>query len=153
MLAAREIVKMKLIGSMGLIGLLVVGVAAGAYADEASVKQRELKQDSDLINDAKNTAKECGIDIPIKFDWTNAPQDLIMTNSPESFCDNMLYSVRRICGDADGKAAVKEKIKTISCGFGPERSMSLKDGTLDYKINFDSSNDADYAYEFLQNNL
>jgi hypothetical protein len=41
----------------------------------------------------------------------------------------------------------------MSCGFGPARSIALKDGALDYKINFDSANDSDYVYEFLQNNL
>ena len=38
-------------------------------------------------------------------------------------------------------------------GFGAERSISLKDGALDYKINFTSVNDDDFVFEFLQNNL
>jgi len=145
---------MKPLRLMGLIAFLAVVAGVGAHADEANVKERELTQEAALIEEAKIANETCGINIPIKFDWTNVPQDLIFKYSPKGFCPEMLYSVRRICEDADGKAAVKEKIKSISCGFGPERSMALsKDGTLDYKINFDSSNDADYAYEYLQNNL
>jgi hypothetical protein len=29
----------------------------------------------------------------------------------------------------------------------------LKDGTIDYEVNFNSSNDVDYVFEYLQNNL
>jgi hypothetical protein len=36
----------------------------------------------------------------------------------------------------------------------PQRSVALKDGAIDYKINYrQSSNDADYVFEYLQNNL
>jgi hypothetical protein len=52
-----------------------------------------------------------------------------------------------------GRKAVVTKIKSMSCGFGPACSLALKDGAPDDKINFDSSNDSDYVYEFLQNNL
>jgi hypothetical protein len=70
-----------------------------------------------------------------------------------SYCDAALSSIRRVCGDDMGRKAVGTKIKTMSCGFGPARSTALKDGALDDKINFDTSNDSDYVYEFLQNNL
>lgn len=144
---------MKLVRLIGLAALLTTVGAVGVYAESSDVEVREKKQEIELIDNAKQTTAECGVDIPIKFDWANVPADRILSSSAASYCDNMLYSVRRICGDAAGKAAVKEKVKSISCGFGPERSMSLKDGKLDYKIQFDSSNDADFAYEFLQNNL
>ena len=71
----------------------------------------------------------------------------------EGYCDAALSSIRRVCGDDLGKKAVGAKIKSMSCSFGPARSIALKDGALDYKINFDSANDSDYVYEFLQNNL
>ena len=41
----------------------------------------------------------------------------------------------------------------MTCGFGGERSISLKDGSLAYTINFNSANDADFVYAYLQNNL
>jgi hypothetical protein len=41
----------------------------------------------------------------------------------------------------------------MTCGFGAERAISLKDGSLAYTINFKSSNDADFVYAYLTNNL
>jgi len=61
--------------------------------------------------------------------------------------------IRQVCGNAAGKAAVKEKIRRMTCGFGAERTISLKDGELIYKINFNSSNDFDFVYNYLQHNL
>ncbi len=144
---------MKLVRSMGVVALLLTVGTTAVYAQSLKMKQREEVQDQELIKDAKDTNESCGIDIPIKFDWKNAPADLINANSPEGYCDSMLHSVRRVCEDPNGKSAVKEKVKSITCGFGPDRSMSLKDGALNYTINFNSSNDSDFAYEFLQNNL
>ena len=143
---------MRLVRSVGLAALLTTAAAGGAYA-QSDVEVRQKKHEIELIDTAKETNKECESEIAIAFDWTNVPADRISSFSPVSYCDNMLYSVRRICGDKDGKAAVKQEIKSISCGFGPERTMSLKDGKLDYKIQFDSSNDADFAYEYLMNHL
>jgi hypothetical protein len=41
----------------------------------------------------------------------------------------------------------------VSCGFASSRQVKLKNGTLDYEINFNSTNDADYVFEYLQNQL
>ena len=143
---------MTLVRSLGLAAILTATAALGAYA-QSDVEVRQKKQELALIDNAKDTNKECESEIAIAFDWTNVPADRLSSFSPASYCDNMLYSVRRICGDKDGKAAVKQQIKSISCGFGAERTMSLKDGKLDYKIQFDSSNDGDFAYEYLMNHL
>jgi hypothetical protein len=86
-------------------------------------------------------------------DWAGAPVDKLEAYSSEGYCDAAQSSIRRVCGDDMGKKAVGAKIKSMSCGFGPARSIALKDGALDYKINFDSANDSDCVYEFLQNNL
>jgi hypothetical protein len=39
------------------------------------------------------------------------------------------------------------------CEFGAERTITLKDGLLIYKINFNSANDFDFVYDYLQHNL
>ena len=62
--------------------------------------------------------------------------------------------MRQVCEQSQvGKDTVKQKIKTFTCGFGPQRTIALKDGAVDYKINFNSSNDGDFVFEYLQNNL
>ncbi|HLJ64966.1 MAG TPA: hypothetical protein VKT70_12715 [Stellaceae bacterium] len=144
---------MKLLGSIGLVALLVAFGTTTVHAQSLKIKQREEAQDIELAKDALETKASCGIDIPIKFNWKDAPEEEIQANSPEGLCDEALHAVRRVCEDPTGKGAVKEKVKSISCGFGPERAMNFKDGALDYTIDFKSSNDADFAYEFLQNHL
>ncbi len=52
-----------------------------------------------------------------------------------------------------GTDAVKAKIKRITCGFGAKRTIALKNGALDDKINFSSVNDYDFVIEYLRNNL
>jgi len=61
--------------------------------------------------------------------------------------------MRRVCDSPAGKEAAKQKIKSLTCSFGPQRTVVLKDGAIDYEVNFNSSNDADYVFEYLQNNL
>jgi hypothetical protein len=138
---------------MGLI--LVLAAVSGASADAQSLKvrQRMQAQDEALVADVESTTKACGTTVPVKFDWAGAPEDKLEAYSSEGYCDAALSSIRSVCGDDMGKKAVGTKIKSMSCGFVPARSIALKDGALDYKINFDSSNDSDYVYEFLQNNL
>src|SRR5262245_14505120 len=113
---------MRLVRSVGLAALLATVAAGGAYA-QSDVEAQQNQHDHQLIDTANATNKECESKIALAFAWTNAPADLISSFSPVSYCDTMLYSVRPICGDKDGKAAVKQEIKSISCGFGPERTM------------------------------
>ena len=76
-----------------------------------------------------------------------------MTYGAENHCDRALVGIARVCADAAGKGAVKKQIKSVVCGFAGERSVSLKNGALDYKIDFKSFNDGIRVFEYLQNNL
>jgi hypothetical protein len=144
---------MKLTRSMGLILVLAAVSVASADAQSLKVRQRMQAQEEALVADAASTNKACGATFPVKFDWAGAPEDKLDAYSPEGYCDAALSGIRHVCDDDIGKKAVLAKIKSMTCGFGPARSIALKDGALDYKINFDSFNDSDYVYEFLQNNL
>ena len=75
------------------------------------------------------------------------------TYSAYGYCKVALEAVWRVCGSEAGKEAVKQKIKSLTCSFGPQRTVVLRDGTIDYEVNFNSSNDVDYVFEYLQNNL
>jgi hypothetical protein len=102
------------------------------------------------------TNEKCGTNLPVKFDWSTPPAPEDRTKySAYGHCKAALDGISRVCGMSQaGKDAVKQKIKSVTCGFGPQRSIALKDGAIDYKINFkQSSNDADYVFEYLQNNL
>ena len=76
-----------------------------------------------------------------------------MTYCAENHCDRALAGTARVCADAAGKGGVKTQIKSVVCGFAGERSVSLRNGVLDYKIDFKSFNDGIKVFEYLQNNL
>jgi hypothetical protein len=98
--------------------------------------------------------QECGTDIPVKFDWSNPPKPEELNHDAASYCGNYVWGVKQICSSSPvGKDTVKQKIKNVTCGFG-KRSVTLKDGTLEFKVDIDSpGNDAYFALEWLQNNL
>ena len=137
------------------VSVMIVAAFAVATADAQSLKVRErmLDQESELVHDAKSTQRECEANFPIAFDWTGAPEDKLASFSQEAYCDAALTALRRLCGDKLGKTAVQDKIKKVTCGFGPERAVSLKDGALEYKMSYPSTDNADFVYKYLENNL
>jgi hypothetical protein len=124
-----------------------------AAAAATREKQIQPEQEAVLAKDVADANKKCGSGFTVKLDWTGVPADAFKEFSAAGYCDAALEGIRRVCEDALGKDAVKLKIKSMTCGFGGERSISLKDGSLAYTINFNSTNDADFVYAYLQNNL
>jgi hypothetical protein len=133
------------------MGLSAADVAAQSLKD----KQYFAEQEQYLAKQVPHTNQKCDTSIAVKFDWSTPPKpEDRNTYSAYGYCEATLDGVRRVCeASALGKDAVKQSIKTITCGFGPQRDITLKDGAIDYKIDFKSSNDADYVFEYLQNNL
>jgi hypothetical protein len=125
-------------------------VATAAISKE---KQIQPEQEAALTKSVERTTEKCGSGFTVKFDWTGAPAGALKQFSASGYCDAALEGIRRVCEDALGKDAVKQKITSMTCGFGRQRAISLKDGSLAYTINFNSANDADFVYAYLQNNL
>jgi hypothetical protein len=121
-----------------------------------SLKDREYfaAQEKSLADDLAQTSKQCGTDMTAKFDWLNVPIPAAgqPRYSPSAYCGAVFGGIRRVCGSQLGKEAVK-KIKSLNCGFGAQRSIAMKDGTIDYTINYQSSNDVDFVFAYLQSNL
>jgi hypothetical protein len=153
MLATEEDSMQTLTCSLTIAVMLVVAGAPSALAKSLKAKQIQARQEAELAKDVEHTNKTCGSGFPVKFDWTALPAGALEKFSAEGYCDAALEAVRRICADAPGKDAVKQSIRNMTCGFGRERTISLKDGSLHYTINFDSVNDADFVYAYLLNNL
>jgi hypothetical protein len=122
------------------------GVAAAAAS-------KEPEQEAALAKDVERTNKQCGSGFTVRFNWTGIPPGALNEFSAAGYCDAALDAIRRICEESLGKDAVKQKIKSMTCGFGGERAISLRNGSLEYTINFNSSNDADFVYAYLQNSL
>jgi hypothetical protein len=130
-----------------------IGDLLYVHGQSLKVGQIRGREEAELAEDAASTNHACGSNFSVKFDWTAAPNADLERYSAEGYCDNALSAVRRICNDVAGRDAVKQRIKRMTCGFGGNRTIALKDGALDYKINFSSVNDYDFVVEYLRNNL
>ena len=137
----------------GAVALLFLAGGTVAEAQSLKIRQIQADQEKQLEENVQATNKACGTNIVIKFDWKDVPGEELTKYSASGYCDAALAGIRHTCDEDIGKTAIKEKIKTMTCGFGAERSISLKDGALDYKINFSSSNDMEYVFKYLQDNL
>jgi hypothetical protein len=144
---------MKLKRYAGLTMVFAAVAVVTADAQSLKVRQRMLDQERELVHDAKSTNRECEANFPIAFDWTGAPEDKLEAFSQEAYCDAALTAIRRLCSDKLGKKAVQEKINNVTCGFGPERAISLKGGVLEYKMSYPSTDSSDFVYKYLLNNL
>jgi hypothetical protein len=138
------------------LAILLIGIGAPhVQAQSLKDKQYFAEQEAALAKEAAFTAKKCATAVTATFDWSTPPKaEDRKVYSASGYCGPVLEAMRRVCeGSQAGKDAVKEKIKTVTCGFGGERTVALKDGAVRYSIDFKSSNDADYVFEYLQNNL
>jgi hypothetical protein len=137
---------------IGIVGGLAA-LSAAASAEPLTLRERIASQEAQLIRDARTMNKACGTAVEVKFDWTAVKEGDLANYSAEGYCDAALEGIRQVCGDPAGREAVKEKIKSLTCGFGTSREIALKDGAVDYKINFNSTNDSAFVYEALENAL
>ncbi len=145
---------MKIIGRIGLFAAAIALAAAAANAQSPkTAPQRKASEEAQLAAYGKSANKECGSSMTVKFDWHGVQEKDLSSYSASGWCHALLEGIERVCSDAPGKDAVKEKIKSVTCGFGSDRAISLKDGALDYKISFRSVNDVDFVFESLENAL
>ena len=139
------------------VGVPVVALAIfSSVALAQSLKDKEYFADQEkyLAGELAFTNERCGNSLVAKFDWSKPPTpEQRTTYSAYGYCSAVLEALRRTCDSAAGKDAVKQQVKSLTCGFGSQRAITLKDGAIDYKVSFDSKNDADFVFEYLQNNL
>ena len=137
---------------VALVGLSVL--SSIAFAQSLKDKEYFADQEKSLAGEVTTTNERCGNSLTAKFDWSKppAPEDRKI-NSAYGYCSEALAAMRRVCDAQAGKEAVKQKVKSLTCSFGPKRTVALKDGTIDYEVNFNTSNNVDYVFEYLQGNL
>jgi hypothetical protein len=129
-------------------------ISSVAVAQTLKDKEYFAEQEKYLAEEVTLTNERCGNALTAKFDWSKPPPpEDRKTYSAYGYCGAALEAVRRVCESKAGKEAVQQKIKSMTCTFGPQRTVTLKDGAIGYEVNFNSSNDADYVFEYLQNNL
>jgi hypothetical protein len=138
---------------IGTIAVLAVLSSGAASSDPKKLHNLMASQEEQLVRGARDVNKACGTALKVKFDWTGVKEDDLFHYSAAGYCEAALDGIRQVCRDPSGKDAVGEKIKSVTCGFGASRDITLKDGAVSYKINFNSANDADFVYEALENAL
>ena len=105
-------------------------------------------------HEVAQTNQQCGSSITVDFDWTDVPASEIRSRSPSNYCGHAIDAVTLVCADGAGKEAVAKRIKRIVCGYARERSISLEDGVLMFKSDFQPSADRRRViFEYLQNAL
>lgn len=139
------------------VGLALAGLSilsSVAFAQSLKDKEYFADQEKYLAGEVTSTNERCGNSLTAKFDWSKPPApEERKTYSAYGYCGAALEAMRRVCDSEAGKEAVKQKVKSLTCSFGPQRKVVLKEGAIDYEVNFNSSGDADYVFEYLQNNL
>ena len=111
------------------------------------------REEKDLAEDVQNTNQKCGINIAAKFNWPTQLKEQDRKYSASSFCMDLLWAVREVCQSSPAAKDTVTQIKSLTCGFAAQRSLALKDGVIDYKIEWEAANNAYYALDYLKNNL
>jgi hypothetical protein len=109
---------------------------------------------------------QCGTHLAAKIDWTAVPPEFagkelppqpatsrLVKSSAAGYCFNVFSALDQVCQTEAGRTAVRQKVQNIVCGFGPERTIEVKDGVLTFKMNVDTYNNEDFIREYLLNNL
>ncbi len=128
-------------------------------ADRDSLKLRRIKarQEESVSKYVTEVNRYCESSMAVKFDWSGVPAELSPDDfayKPESHCSRVLSAIRSVCNNSEaGRNAVRKQITSVTCGFGAKRSIALKDGTLNFRINFKSTDDGQFVSDYLQSNL
>lgn len=100
--------------------------------------------------------KACGVNLPVKLDPALAAPFIAEQKHAGSFCDDAYYAFVTLCGDAVGKKAVAEKVRSVSCTLNASKSglsTSLVNGELQISFGTDTVNIHDGVKKYLENNL
>ncbi|GEM_PF-1412491 len=124
---------------------------------EFSRKDHEAESDKSYADAVKYMNEQCATAIPARIEWKTVGDDLILKDnlSISGYCEAVLDGVRGVCRDDIGKKAVKDSIKSISCGFGKAADVGWdkKTGALNYTTAKDASNQSDFVKKTLEKKL
>jgi len=143
---------MRVAFSIGALAILVVADVGQAFAQSLEIRQIRANQESLLVRRVEQTNDACRSELTAKFDWTGAQEADLKRSSAANECGDILFSIGQVCSRPGGKEAVRNQIRTVVCGFGTERSVSLADGVLKFNTNFQPIK-ASEMIGFLQDNL
>ena len=127
--------------AQGLVAAsLLTLIAAPVFAQSLEAKKMYAKEEANLATQAALTNKACGFDIKTQVDWPSFNADEVLEKSVAAWCTAGLDAMADLCAEAQGKAAVAAKVKTLTCAGAPAVSATLSpDGNLTYAFPFSSA--------------
>ena len=108
-------------------------------------------QDRRLRNEAEFTSRVCQTGVSASIDW-NSFGTRGIGKRVSSYCDVALSAIERLCREDLEKA--KGLVRSLRCGAGKKRAVSLSGSTLKYAVGPSPSRaDHDYIYKYLKKKL
>lgn len=141
----------------GLAASLALALAMPAGAQSLRIKQAQRDYDARYAEAVASANLACGTAIEASIDWPSFPAEDFSANvSISGYCEAPVEAIRDLCvwgEDGLAKAAIAEKVTRLTCERGSERTLSLAEDLLRYVVSFESSNDMDFARDWLLDNL
>ncbi|CRL61293.1 hypothetical protein [Proteus vulgaris] len=136
------------------VSLSLLLISSSAFSATLAEKELHQKFEDNIQSRVVDLNKSCDANIKVAFDWSAFTADDLKTIGVDSYCSEGLKGVINTCESSKiAQETIKEKIQNITCTKTTPRSIELKEGMLNFGIDFNASNDAKAVQEHLMNNL
>lgn len=122
----------------------------------ATLAEKELihKFENNIQDRVADLNETCDSTIKVDFDWSTFTTNDLKSIGIDGYFSEGLKGVINTCNSSKiAQEAVKEKIQKITCSKATPRIIELKEGILNFGIDFNAVNDAKAIQEYLLNNL
>ncbi|QSQ23348.1 hypothetical protein JY651_51175 [Pyxidicoccus parkwayensis] len=117
-------------------------------------KGEAAQQDKAYAETLLEMNNACGTAVTAAIDWNSVTDDQLKELSISNYCESPLTALKELCKVSNvAKQTVKEKVKQVSCRFGPELETKLEADRLIWTTSKDASNQEQYATKFFKKNL
>ena len=113
-----------------------------AFSGEASSKDKG--EDSDFKPMLQSLNKACGGAIKATVSWEGVKKEDHPSDLGAIHCSAVFQVLEEMCASPKGREFAK-KIENISCKYGSELALSMKDSTLSYQMVEDPVNDTTFV--------
>ncbi|WP_193015903.1 hypothetical protein [Proteus sp. FME41] len=136
------------------LSLSLLLISSSSFSATLAEKELHQKFEDNIQSRVVDLNKSCDSAIKVAFDWSAFSADDLKTAGIDGYCSEGLKGVINTCESSKiAQETVKEKVQNITCSKATPRSIELKEGTLNFGIDFNASNDAKAVQEHLMNNL
>lgn len=101
------------------------------------------------------TNAACGSKITAGFDWPSYRERVMGPTNAYAYCASTFAALSNLCAEPALREAVRQHISRIVCAFGESgaRDVSLKDGTIDFTIDWVSPGNVEFIEAYLRGAL